>query len=176
MLNPMKMAAARALDHRRLWKASPNAYLVLSPDLRILDANPAWLAFVAGTRDEYVGHYLFDVLPPRMQETAREMRASFSRVIERGEVDSIPLLHYPVPLHDGGGDDQWLDRYWAVRSAPVFDDNGRVTSILNCPVDITDLVLAREAGDEPRAGDDPRGTDTTRRLTAQMAGERRRFR
>lgn len=115
----MKMDAARGLDHRRFWKASPYAYLVLSPDLRILDANPAWLAFVAGTRDEYVGRYLFDVLPPRLQETAREMRASFSRVIERGEVDSIPLLHYPVPLHDGDGDDQWLDRYWSVNSAPA---------------------------------------------------------
>lgn len=165
----MYAAPTPGLDYQRLLMASPNAYAVLSRDLRILDANPAWLALANGPPRNYIGRHFFDALPARMQESARDLRALFSRVIERGQADTLPLLHYPLPIAQGNGEG-WQDRYWSVSSAPLHDDAGRVAGLLVCPIDITQHVL------ETEAASDLKRSNTARRASAQMARERQRFR
>lgn len=165
----MYAAPTPGLDYQRLLMASPNAYAVLSRDLRIIDANPAWLALANGPPRNYIGRRFFDALPARMQESARDLRALFSRVIERGQADTLPLLHYPLPIAQGNGEG-WQDRYWSVSSAPLHDDAGRVAGLLVCPIDITQHVL------ETEAASDLKRSNTARRASAQMARERQRFR
>jgi diguanylate cyclase (GGDEF)-like protein len=158
------------LDYRRLLMASPNAYAVLSPDLRIIDANPAWLSLVHGPPDHYIGRYFFDALPARMDDAARDLRAMFHRVLDRKRPETIPLIHYPLPtLPDGGAHGPWQDRYWTVNCAPLLGNDGTVVAILAGPIDITDLVTSREGPDDVPGG-------AALRLNEQLAGERRRFR
>ena len=44
--------------------ALPTAYLAMSPDPTIVEANPACLALLGRTRDELIGRYVFDDFPP----------------------------------------------------------------------------------------------------------------
>ncbi len=165
----MDAAPSPRLDYQRMLMASPNAYAVLSRDLRILEVNPAWMALVGASVNDFTNRYFFDVLPARTPESARELRALFSRVLERGQAESLPLLHYPLP-GAAGDRRRWLDRYWTVHVIPLEDAAGRVRALLACPIDLTRHVLEAESGADP-IRDGP-----ARQIGAQLARERQHFR
>ena len=48
-----------------MFSARPTAYLVMGPDLVIVEADPAYLQLLGRTRDELIGRYVFDAIPPR---------------------------------------------------------------------------------------------------------------
>ena len=53
-----------AADFRSIFASLPTAYLVMSPDLVIVEANPAYLELLGRTREELIGRYVFDAFPP----------------------------------------------------------------------------------------------------------------
>lgn len=170
----MNEKAWGGLDYRQLFLDSPNVYLLLSPDLTILDANEAYEATVGIARDQLVGNHVFDALPPKLQDAMHELGASFQRVLEQRVPDTVPMLHYPIP--DPEAPDGWLDRYWSVRNLPLLDAHGEVAGILNCPIDVTELL---GGGGAPFPGGEaaaPR-PDAYRvgLINRQLTRERRRF-
>lgn len=50
-------------DHLLLFRLSPYPYLVMAPDLTIIDANDAYLGKVRRAKDDIVGRYVFDAFP-----------------------------------------------------------------------------------------------------------------
>lgn len=54
----------QAVDFAALFDAIPTAYLVMTPDLVIVEANPAYLANVGRTRGELLGRPVFEAFPP----------------------------------------------------------------------------------------------------------------
>ena len=68
--------AASSPDHAALFAAMPTPYLVLTPELVIVDANPAYLANTGRTRAELVGRPVFEAFPGNPDSTASDASGS----------------------------------------------------------------------------------------------------
>ncbi|SCG72556.1 SpoIIE family protein phosphatase [Micromonospora coxensis] len=153
------------LDHARLFRATPTPYLVLDPDLVIVEVNDAYLRATGRSRAELLGCYLFDAFPTNPQgpdvSGVPNLRASLERVRDTGRPDTMALQRYDIP--DGAG--TFAVRYWSPVNVPVRDDDGRTVLLLHRVEDVTDFVREREQGRAERA----RGEDYRRRVVEAEA-------
>jgi signal transduction histidine kinase len=133
-----------APDYRRLFEATPEPYLVLTPDFIIVAANDARLRVTMTTREAIIGRPLFDAFPDNPDDLGatgvNNLRASLMRVLERAQADAMPIQKYDIPHPHGG----FEERYWAPLNVPVLDDSGKVAHIVHCVHDVTELVRSRE--------------------------------
>ncbi|AKT42762.1 PAS domain-containing hybrid sensor histidine kinase/response regulator [Chondromyces crocatus] len=144
--------APRAIDFERLFQASPNPYMLLDRDLRYVAANPAYLRVTASRLDELVGRHVFEAFPHDPSspdnDSVRQLRASFQRVLERRVPDVVALVAYRVPTHVG--DHIVLEeRTWSATHTPLLDDEGQVAFILQHTVDITELQALKRPPHTP---------------------------
>lgn len=128
-----------------IFHASPNAYLLLAPDLTLFDVNNAHLRLTGYKRQAVLGRSLFEVFPVPGEEQARLLRESFARVMADKVEDTIRSLHYPIPRREGDKK-VWEDRYWTIVNTPLIDEQGEVSFILNYVTDITHLVQQGDTG------------------------------
>ncbi|HCL77472.1 MAG TPA: hybrid sensor histidine kinase/response regulator, partial [Pseudomonas sp.] len=81
-----------------LFRLSPNAYVLLDPELVIIDANAAYLALTGRSLEAIRGrrlHEAFAVDPQRPEAThVRELLDSLERAISRKSVDPLPVIRY----------------------------------------------------------------------------------
>ncbi len=135
------------IDYRALFSTIPTPYLVMTPDLVILDANDAYLANVARTRAELVGRPVFEAFPPADdaldEHGVPRVRVSLERARETRRPDVMPLQKYDIPEAATG---RTVERYWSLISVPVLADDGTVALVCQRAEDITDVVRDREAG------------------------------
>lgn len=122
--------------YESFFHASPNAYILLTPDLVLVDINNAHLRMTGFERQEVLGRHLFEVFPVPGEEQVQQLRASFARVVASKVEDTIHHLHYPI-VHRTEGGEVWEDRYWTVVNTPLFDEEDTVSLILNFVTDIT---------------------------------------
>jgi serine phosphatase RsbU (regulator of sigma subunit)/PAS domain-containing protein len=136
------------VDHRRLFHALPTPYMVMDRDLRIVEANEAYLANVGRTRQELLGRPVFEMFPPTpdaLDETGvTRVQRSFERARDTGLVDTMPLQRYSIPDPATG---QLVERFWSLISVPVAGPDGRVALIAQRAEDITAFVAERERGE-----------------------------
>lgn len=141
-----------------LFRLSPNAYVLLDRELRILDANEAYLRLTGRALDEIRGHRLHEAFPadPASPDSTRvdELLDSFERVLSRRTVDTLPVIRYSIrrDLPEGT---LYEDRYWSATHTPVLDEHGDVTAILQHTVDITELHAMKQAARQTGAGEQP---------------------
>jgi len=148
------------IDHAAVFRAMPTPYLVMTPDLVIVDANPAYLATTGRTLDDIVGRDVFDAFPGNPNETdpdggVGKVRASFERARDTGLVDTMDLQEYDIPDGRGGFD----KRFWSLISIPVLDGEGVCRYVIQRAEDITDYVL-----DQRRGGAGNHGMEWHRRV------------
>ncbi|MCH2488179.1 MAG: PAS domain-containing protein, partial [Erythrobacter sp.] len=130
------------LDFQSLLNKSPNSYVILDRDLTIVWANEAYLGVTMRDLDAIVGHGLFEAFPSE-GESYRQLRASFDRVLETGELDEIAHIRYDIPDQKGSFD----THYWSATHTPIKDEQGRVERILQHTVDITEVEELRRMRD-----------------------------
>lgn len=140
------------LDFQRLFEESPDFLLVLLPDsprFTIVAATNARLRTTLTTRDS-IGRGLFEVFPDNPDDPAAtgtsNLRASLERVLETREPDTMAVQKYDIRGPDGS----FQVKYWSPKNIPVLSDTGEVINILHRGEDITELVLATEAGEQLR--------------------------
>src|SRR4051812_30486287 len=85
----------------------PTPYLVLTPDLVIVDANPAYLATTGRALDDLVGRDVFDAFPANPNDSdpdggAGKIRASLERARDTGRSHTMPVQEYDIPDGTGG--------------------------------------------------------------------------
>ena len=140
-------ADAAGLDFAALFSALPTAYLVMSPELVILDANPADLRLLGRTRAELVGRYVFDAFPPSPDtlddDGGNPLQRSFERARDTGVPDPLPMFRYDVLDQTTG---QVRRRTWSLTSVPVRDPGGTTRWVLQRVMDVTDYVADLVAG------------------------------
>jgi len=129
------------VDHAAVFGAMPTPYLVLSPDLVIVDANPAYLATTGRSLAEIVGRDVFEAFPGNPNENdpdggVGKVRASLERARDTCRSNTMPVQEYDIP--DGAGG--FTKRFWSLISVPVLDDAGRCRYVLQRAEDITDYV------------------------------------
>lgn len=130
-------------DYRHLFEISPKAVIVLAPDLKVINVSDEYLNLTMRRREEVVGHYIFEVFPDNPDDESahsEQVRASFLKVFETGEPDTLPVQKYDVmrPLEEGGG---YEERYWRLVTFPVFDDQKKVCCIYHHVENITENIL-----------------------------------
>ena len=132
------------IDYTRIFRVFPGPAVLVSRDLRILDANQDFLDVVNQPR-EIVGQDFFAAFRGRWDnsDNARDqLRESLESVAATGETDKIPMLRYDT--EQPGRPGVFDDRYWSVIwMAAQTGPDGKPTVILGRAEDITPLV--REA-------------------------------
>jgi len=142
---------ATAEDFAAIFAALPTAYLVMSRDLTIVDANPAYLQLLGRTREELIGRYVFDAFPPSPEaldaDGVNPLQTSFERACDTGAPDHMPLFRYEVLDQDTG---RPVPRAWSLISAPVLDESGRARLVLQRVEDVSEYLAERERLAESR--------------------------
>ena len=130
-----------------VFHSSPNAYMLVDAQLRLVAANDAYLAITGTRREDIVGLPVFQAFPHDAahpeNENVRRIRASFEKVLETGKRDDIAFIHYRVAREPGG---PLEDRYWSATHVPILGADGKVELILQHTVDVTDVGRLKAAG------------------------------
>ena len=139
-----------AVDLASAFDASPNPYMLITPEFRYAGMNAAYLEVTGSTRDALIGQNLFDIFDSGPtedgRENSRQLRASFERVLETGKPDHLAVIRYAMPRVLSSGETVMEERYWSATHTPIRDSEGRTAYILQHTNDITELeVLRRQA-------------------------------
>jgi signal transduction histidine kinase len=145
--------AETSLDFQLLFEESPDVLLVLLPDpprFTQIAATRARLTATQTTREQTIGHGLFELFPDNPDDPAatgtRNLRASLERVLETRAADTMAVQKYDIRAPDG----TFQARYWSPKNIPILSASGEVLYILHRVEDVTDLVHASEVGEELR--------------------------
>ncbi|MEU9803878.1 SpoIIE family protein phosphatase [Streptomyces sp. NPDC051000] len=139
------------IDYAAVFQTLPGMVALLTPDLTFADANEEFLRGAGRTREQVIGHRLFDVFPENPQaggSGGRDLSASLQRVLATAERDAMALQRYDVQSSQRPG--EWEERYWSPINAPVLGPDGRVVLIVHRVEEVTELIVARGAPDGSR--------------------------
>lgn len=143
-----------AVDFAALFAGLPTPFLVMTPDLVIVEANPAYLALLDRTREQIIGRPVFEAFPPTPRSLAPDgtnaVKISFERARDTGRVDPMPIQKYDIEDPVTG---EIAERQWSLISAPVLDDEGRTILVVQRTEDVTDYVRDRFGRAERAQGD-----------------------
>ena len=146
----MRDHALPKIDFHALFDALPSPYMVLDRELRYVEVNQAYVETLGRDRDALLGQLIFEMFPDP-GESGRRLRASFARVFQTGQPDTMALISYAIerPASEGGGMQM---RYWSAVHTPLFGDDGQVAFIVQNTVDVTELqTLKQQATSEAPA-------------------------
>ena len=136
---------APTADFSAIFAALPTAYLVMSRELTILEANQAYLSLLGRTREELIGRYVFDAFPPAPETLdstgTNPLQLSFERARDTGVPDHMPLFRYEVLDKETG---RPVSRAWSLISAPVLDGESRTQLVLQRVEDVSEYLAERE--------------------------------
>ncbi len=137
------------IDFQALFQSTPDLYLILDPDFRIIAVNDAYLRATLTKREEIVGRGIFDVFPDNPgdpQATGEQnLRSSLERVLLFKAPDTMAVQKYDIrkPDEEGGG---FEERYWSPVNTPVFGADRRISCIIHNVKDVTEIVRLRAQG------------------------------
>ncbi|MHC1950113.1 PAS domain-containing protein [Bradyrhizobium sp. UFLA06-06] len=145
------MAGAHDAWHRS-FEHSPVPMLLLTPDLKIVNANEAYLGSVSRSRDTLAGLDMFDAFPDNPHLTFADgvanLAESFGKVLHEKRGQVMRMQRYDIQPEGR----PWQVRYWHPKNWPVLDDNGAIVAVVHHVTDATTSVLARRA---EKAGSPP---------------------
>ncbi len=140
-------AQASGPDFKLLFESASAAFLVLSPEFRIVAVSEAYLRQTMTRREEILGRHLFEVFPDNPVDRAatgvENLRASLERVLKHGKPETMAIQKYDIrrPEAEGGG---FEERYWSPVNSPVFGPDGAIAYLLHRVDDVTEFVRLRE--------------------------------
>jgi len=130
-------------QNRRLhaiFESLPGLCLVLTPELRIVNATDAYLKATMTEREKIRDRHLFEVFPENPANPAddgvRNLRASLERVRHGAAADTMAIQKYDVRRPDGA----FEERFWSPINSRVIDATGQLEYIIHRVEDVTDFV------------------------------------
>ena len=129
----------READLKDLIEASPNAYMAVDRELRIVFANPTYYA-LTGSTPAIIGQRLLEMFPNNADdpddEPRRLLMGSLREVLRTKQRHALAYIPYRVPR--AAGEPPTL-RIWSASHSPVFDAAGEVAYVLQHTQDVTTL-------------------------------------
>ena len=171
-------------DFRALFRSRPGLYLVLDPDLIIVDASDEYLFATLTWCEEIKGRHLFEVFPDNPNEPKPDgvcnLNASLQRVLEGGAPHRMSIQKYDV-RDSVSGEESWVEKFWAPVNRPVFGRGSReITHLLHEVEDVTQAMqLASWMEEQALVNMEQRSTlkqmqrDLTRRERQLIAAQER---
>lgn len=145
-MQPIIGSGAANIPFHAVYEAMPVPVLVLAPDapsFTIVAVNECYLQSTHTQRNLLIGQPFFTAFPPDEsaagEESGARMATSLSIVVSQAQAHTIPLMRYDLKPKDGETGEV---RYWNLKHAPVFDNNGKVAYIVHTATDITASVAA----------------------------------
>ncbi|MFH8447681.1 PP2C family protein-serine/threonine phosphatase [Streptomyces fungicidicus] len=136
------------LDYAALFAATPSPYLVLDPDLVIVEVNQAYLQATQRTRENLIGQLVFDAFPDNPADPdadgVRNLGASLHRVLTSRVPDTMALQRYDIPVMSRPG--SFEERWWSPINTPILGPDGNVHWIIHRVEDVTAFVQSRPGG------------------------------
>ncbi|MFE7110885.1 PP2C family protein-serine/threonine phosphatase [Streptomyces sp. NPDC057575] len=130
------------VDHAALFAATPSPYLVLGPDMVIVDVNDAYLKATGRTRKDLLGLHIFTAFPDNPDDPeadgVRNLGASLHRVLATRQSDTLALQKYDIPVMSRPG--TFEERWWSPVNTPVLGPDGQVAYIIHRVEDVTAFV------------------------------------
>ena len=157
-----------AVDLARAFDASPNPYVLLTPELRIAGANKAYLEVTNSSRETIIGEPLFAAFDSgpgeEAPENVRQVRASLERARDSRQRDHLAMVRFSIarPTPDGGA--VMEERFWSATHTPILNAEGEVIWLLQHTTDITELERLR------RGAETAHGAASSRALDAMIGG------
>ncbi len=137
------------VDHAALFAAAPTPYVVVDPDLTIVEANRAYCAIVGRRREDLVGRSMFEAFPTNPADPTGDgvdnLRASMERARDTGRPDTMAVQRYDIEV---AGTGVFKQRYWSPMNVPILDADGRTAFVLHRTEDVTDYVRERDAREQ----------------------------
>ncbi|MFJ8717389.1 PP2C family protein-serine/threonine phosphatase [Streptomyces violaceus] len=134
-----------AIEYATVFQALPGMVALLTTEFVYADVNEEFVRVSGRSREQLIGHYLFDVFPDNPNDPAatgmRNLEASLYRVLATGERDTMALQRYDVEDPERPG--EWEERYWSPVNAPLLGPDGKVALILHRVEEVTELIRAR---------------------------------
>lgn len=132
------------ISFSQFFDASPNAYIILSRDLVVVDVNKAFCTVTGHGREE-IGKYLLDafpIAPHSTNDAIVALKASLDNVVRHGCTETFSALPYDLRLDVTDGA-PFVRRVWNVTNTPLFDEDGHVVFVLGHVIDVTELQFAK---------------------------------
>src|ERR1044072_7996371 len=129
--------------YRSIFEHSPNAYLLLTPNLKIINGNDRFVKVTRISREVFAGKYMFDAFPGNSEEEntgVQELMASFDRVLASKRTDMLKEKRYDVQNVRG----VWETRIWDGTSWPVLDNKASITALV---LGVNEIVKKNEVSD-----------------------------
>ncbi|RAZ85235.1 PAS domain-containing protein [Cereibacter johrii] len=127
-----------------VFEAAPHGYLILDPDLTIIDVNRQYLDLTRARREDLVNVAMFEAFPDNpgdpTADGVRNLRASLETARSTGRPHSMAVQKYDIPLRGPGGG--FEERYWKPLNTPVLHE-GKVVALIHHVRDVTEEMLFR---------------------------------
>ena len=137
------------VDLANAFDASPNPYVLITPDLHIAGMNQAYLDVTSSTRDAILGRPLFAAFDSGPDDSApenvRQVRASIEKARDTRQKDHLAVVRFTVPKPGPDGELIFEEGFWSATHIPILDEAGEVAFILQHTTDITELERLRQA-------------------------------
>jgi PAS domain S-box-containing protein len=116
-----------SIEFERLFRVAPHPYLVVSPELHVLDANASYLRTLLTQRDVVIGRHVAEVVALLLRDphgdVASDLSVSLTRVLEQRQPDHMRARRYEVNASGA--------RLLQLSNTPLLDAEGVIRSILH---------------------------------------------
>jgi len=135
---------AQPIDFYRMYKVSPTAMALLTPDLTVIDINDEFQANVGLPLEEIIGHNIFEVTPKVPEDSGGDPTwTPLEEAMTSGRRESAKLMRYDVEDPDHPG--VFVERYWAAVAQPIPGADGQVEVIELSAQDVTPIISQFQA-------------------------------
>lgn len=155
-----------AVDLAAVFDASPNPYVLLTPDLTVAGLNEAYLKVTSSTREAVIGQPIFGAFTAGPGEDApeniRQVRESMQRAMDTRRPDHLALVAFAMARPQADGSVVFEDRLWSATHTPIFNRDGELVYLLQHTTDVTELEQLRSLHSGSGAGSSsgPNALDT----------------
>jgi two-component sensor histidine kinase len=148
-LKELVLSGGLEVDLATAFDASPNPYVLLTPDLRIAGMNQAYLDTVHSRREDIIGQPIFGAFDSgpgdAAPENVRQVRASMEKAIASRGRDHLALVPFSIARTLETGETVFEDRFWSATHTAILNSEGEVVYLLQHTTDITELERLRQS-------------------------------
>ncbi len=166
-----------AVDRGAAFEASPNPYVLLTPDLRIAEVNQAYMDVTGAKRSEVLGQPLFAAFDSGpgsdAPENVRQVRSSLEKARDTRQRDHLAVVRFSMPRTQPDGSETFEERLWSATHTPILNADGEVVMLLQHTMDVTDLAPVIRPDEPTTALDAIIGGSVLRRAQSVQEDNRR---